>query len=76
VSGLRESADSHEAILEQQRMDFGTFVRERQNDLETHCSHISGWNHIMTSGLQQCSQDLEKFLEEDLQKDIPTGDII
>lgn len=76
MSGLRESADSHEAILEQQRMDFGTFVRERQNDLETHCSYISGWSHTMTSGLQQCNQDLEKFLDEDLRKDAPTGNFI
>lgn len=76
MSGLRESADSHEAILEQQRVDFGTFVRERQNDLETHCSYISGWSQIMTSGLQQCSQDLEKFLDEDLRKDAPTGNFI
>ncbi|XP_023709668.1 kinesin-like protein Klp61F isoform X3 [Cryptotermes secundus] len=73
VSGLRESADSHEAILEQQRMDFGTFVRERQDDLETQCSYVNGWSQIMTSGLQKCNQELEKFLDEDLRKDIPTG---
>lgn len=73
MSGLRESADSHEALLEQQRMDFGTFVRDRQDDLESQCSSINGWSQIMTSGLQQCNQDLEKFLDEDLWTDIPTG---
>lgn len=76
MSGLRASADSHEAILEQQRTDFGTFVRERQDDLGTQCSYVNGWSQIMTSGLQKCNQELEKFLDEDLRKDIPTGNII
>ncbi|XP_021939166.1 kinesin-like protein Klp61F isoform X2 [Zootermopsis nevadensis] len=73
ISGLRESAESHEAILEQQQVDFGTFVRERQDDLETQCSYINGWSQTITSDLQQCSQDLDKFLVEELRKDIPTG---
>ena len=75
MSGLTASAESHEAILEQQHADFGAFVRERQDDLENHCSYISGWSQSMTTGLQQCSQDGGKFLKEELQKDIPTGNM-
>lgn len=75
MSGLTASAESHEAILELQRADFGTFVRERQDDLENHCSYISGWSQSMTTGLQQCGQDVDKFLNEELQKDIPTGNM-
>jgi hypothetical protein len=60
-------------MLEEQRVDFGTFVRERQDDLESHFSYINGWSQIVATGLQQCSQDLDKFLDEELQKDIPTG---
>lgn len=75
MTGLRESAESHEAILEQQQVDFSTFVREHQDDLETHCSYISGWSQTITSELQQRRQDLDKFLVEDLRKDIPTGNM-
>ena len=75
VSGLMTSAESHEAILEQQRVDFGAFVHERQHDLENHCSVISGWSQSITTGLQQSSQDMGKFLDEELQKDIPTGNM-
>jgi kinesin family protein 11 len=74
VSGLTAYAESHEAILEQQRVNFGAFVHERQDDLENHCSSISGWSQSITTGLQQCSQDMDKFLDEELQKDIPAGD--
>jgi len=69
------SAESHEAILEQQRVDFGTFVHECQHDLENRCSAISGWSQSITTGLEQCSQDMGKFLDEELQKDIPTGNM-
>jgi hypothetical protein len=61
--------------LEQQQADFGTFVRERQGDLETQCSYINGWSQTITSDLQHCSQDLDKFLVEDLRKDVPTGNM-
>jgi hypothetical protein len=75
VIGLTASAESHEAILEQQRVNFGVFVRERQDDLENHCSFISDWSQGITTGLQQCSQDMGKFLDDELQKDIPTGNM-
>jgi hypothetical protein len=75
VSGLTASAESHEAVLEQQRVQFGTFVRERQDDLENHCSLISGWSQTITTGLQQCSEDMGRFLDAELQKDIPTGNM-
>lgn len=75
LSGLTASAESHEAVLEQQRVDLGAFVHERQDDLENHCSFISGWSQSVTTGLQQCSQDMGKFLDEELQKDIPTGNV-
>jgi len=61
--------------LEQQRVNFGAFVHERQDDLENHCSSISGWSQSITTGLQQCSQDMDKFLDEELQKDIPAGNM-
>lgn len=73
MSGLTASAESHEAKLEQQRVDFGAFVQERQDDLENHCSFVSGWSQSISTGLQQCSQDMGKFLVEELQKDIPSG---
>ncbi|KAJ9592833.1 hypothetical protein L9F63_015524, partial [Diploptera punctata] len=73
TTGLRESAESHEAILEQQRIDFGTFVREHQDDLENHCSYLNGWSQTFTSELQLRNQEVDKFLVEDLRKDSPTG---
>jgi len=75
VSGLTASAESHEALLEQQRVDFGAFVHERQDDVENHCSFVSGWSQSISTGLQQCSQDMSKFLDEELQKDVPTGNM-
>ena len=73
MTGLRESAESHEAILEQQRIDFGTFVRERQDDLDSHCSYINSWSQTLVSELQLRNQEVDKFLVEDLRKDLPTG---
>ncbi|XP_069671575.1 kinesin-like protein Klp61F isoform X2 [Periplaneta americana] len=73
MSGLRESAESHEALLEHQRTDFGTFVRERQDDLETQCSYVNDWSQTIVTELQKRNQDVEKFLIEDLRKDISTG---
>jgi hypothetical protein len=75
VSGLTASAESHEAVLEQQRVHFGTFVRGRQDDLENHCSLISGWSQTMSTGLQQCSEDMGRFLDAELQKDRTTGNM-
>ncbi|PSN39061.1 hypothetical protein C0J52_10095 [Blattella germanica] len=72
MTGLRESAESHEAILEQQRIDFGTFVRERQDDLDSQCSYISSWTQSTVSELQLRNQDVDKFLVEDLRRDIAT----
>jgi hypothetical protein len=69
------SAESHEAILEQQRVDFGVFSRELRDDLEDHCCSISGWGQSTSTGLQQCSEDMRIFLDAELQKDIPTGNM-
>ena len=51
MSRLTASAECHEAILEQQRVDFGAFVRERQGDLENHCSFINGMSQSIATGL-------------------------
>jgi hypothetical protein len=61
--------------LEQQRVNFGAFVHEHQDDLEDHCSVISGWSPSITTGLQQCSHDMSKFLDDELQKDVPAGNM-
>jgi hypothetical protein len=54
-------------------VDFSTFIRERQDDLETQCSYITGWSQTIASDLQYCSHNVDKFLVEDLRKDVPTG---
>ncbi|XP_068086060.1 coiled-coil domain-containing protein 18 isoform X2 [Anabrus simplex] len=64
VGALRESAETHEATLEQQRLDFSTFVRDRQDDLESQCSYASDWSHAFLSELRQRDQDMEVFLNE------------
>jgi len=62
VSRLMASVESHEAILEQQHVKFGAFVHKRQDDLENHCSFISGRSQSITTGLQQCSNEPHTIL--------------
>jgi hypothetical protein len=75
MSGLTASAESHKIILEQHSVDFDACVRERQVALDNHCSLISGWGQNISTGLQQFNQDMDLFLDAELQKDMPTGNM-
>jgi hypothetical protein len=75
MNGLTASAESHEVILEQHSVDFSAFVRERQVGLDNHCSSISGWSQNITTGLQQFTQDMNMFMDAELQKDMATGNM-
>ncbi|XP_069980656.1 putative leucine-rich repeat-containing protein DDB_G0290503 [Penaeus vannamei] len=67
LSGLRSAAETHELVLEEQRMDFQKFIRKRQDALDTQCSAITDWAMLMSSELRRRDQDLHRFLSEDLQ---------
>ncbi|XP_064082831.1 uncharacterized protein LOC135198803 [Macrobrachium nipponense] len=67
LSDLRNAAETHEQVLEEQRMDFQRFVRKRQDALDNQCSAITDWAMLMSSELRRRDEDLHRFLNEDLQ---------
>ncbi|KAK7086969.1 hypothetical protein SK128_006598, partial [Halocaridina rubra] len=67
LGDLRSAAETHEQVLEEQRMDFQRFVRKRQDALDNQCSAITDWAMLMSSELRRRDEDLHKFLSEDLQ---------
>nr|CAD7592103.1 unnamed protein product [Timema genevievae] len=70
---VRVCADNNEAALETRRHTLTTFVRERQNDIVAECSYVSDWTRRTVAEVQQRAQELDRFLTEDLRKDLPTG---
>ncbi|XP_068207468.1 serine-rich adhesin for platelets-like [Palaemon carinicauda] len=67
LADLRSAAETHEQVLEEQRMDFQRFVRKRQDALDNQCSAITDWAMLMSSELRRRDEDLHRFLNEDLQ---------
>nr|CAD7409544.1 unnamed protein product [Timema cristinae] len=66
-------ANNNEAALERRRHTLTTFVRERQDDIVAECSYVSDWTRRTVAEVQQRAQELDRFLTEDLRKDLPTG---
>ncbi|XP_045581516.2 uncharacterized protein [Procambarus clarkii] len=67
LTGMRSAAETHELVLEEQRMNFQRFIRKRQDALDNQCSAISDWATLMSTELRRRDEDLHKFLSEDLQ---------
>ena len=76
LQSLHVAAQTQEALLEEQRADMVTTVRERQDDLEAHTSSMSDWSTLLSTEIQQRSSDVVKFLVEDMRHDVPTGQFI
>nr|CAD7399353.1 unnamed protein product [Timema poppensis] len=70
---VRVCANNNEAALERRRHTLTTFVRERQDDIVAECSYVSDWTRRTVAEVQQRAQELDRFLTEDLRKDLPTG---
>ncbi|XP_071524409.1 uncharacterized protein [Panulirus ornatus] len=67
LAGMRTAAETHEQVLEEQRMDFQRFIRKRQDALDNQCSAITDWALLMSTELRRRDEDLHRFLSEDLQ---------
>ena len=73
LQSLHVAAQTQEALLEEQRADMVTLVRERQDDVEAHSSSMSDWGQLLAGEIKQRNDDVHKFLVEDLRQDVPTG---
>ncbi|XP_042232774.1 uncharacterized protein LOC121873323 [Homarus americanus] len=67
LTGMRSAAETHELVLEDQRMNFQRFIRKRQDALDNQCSAITDWAMLMSTELRRRDEDLHRFLSEDLQ---------
>merc|ERR1712071_406671 len=73
LTALTSAAQTQEALLEEQRSDMTTVVRERKDDVEAHASAFKDWSLILGTEIKQRNEDVVKFLVEDLNEDVPTG---
>merc|ERR1712071_97261 len=73
LTALTAAAQTQEALLEEQRSDMTTVVRERKDDVEAHASAFKDWSLILGTEIKQRNEDVVKFLVEDLNEDVPTG---
>lgn len=73
LQSLHVTAQTQEALLEEQRADMVTTVRERQDDVEAHTSSMNDWSTLLSTEIKQRNEDVVKFLVEDLRQDVPTG---
>lgn len=69
LQSLHAAAQTQEALLEEQRSDMVTLVRERQDDLEAHTTSLSDWALLLGTEMKQRNEDVVKFLVEDLRQD-------
>ncbi|XP_069960814.1 serine-rich adhesin for platelets isoform X2 [Cherax quadricarinatus] len=67
LTGMRSAAETHELVLEEQRMNFQRFIHKRQDALDNQCSAITDWAMLMSTELRRRDEDLHRFLSEDLQ---------
>ena len=73
LQSLHVAAATQETLLEEQRNDMVTLVRERQDDVEAHSSAMSDWGQLLAGEIKQRNDDVHKFIVEDLRQDVPTG---
>lgn len=73
LHSLHETAKTQEDLLEEQRADMATMVRERQDDVEAHSTSVSDWGSLLSTEIKQRNSDVFKFLTEDIRQDTPTG---
>lgn len=75
LQSLHMTAQTQEALLEEQRADMVTTVRERQDDVEAHTSSMNDWSLLLSTEIKQRNDDVVKFLVEDMKHDLPTGSV-
>lgn len=73
LHSLHVAAQTQEALLEEQRADMVTTVRERRDDVEAHASSMSDWSCLLSTEIRQRNSDVVKFIVEDMRQDVPTG---
>lgn len=73
LTSLHAAAQTQEALLEEQRADMATLVRERRDDVEAYGTALSDWSLLLAAEIKQRNEDVVKFLTEDLRQDTPTG---
>ncbi|KAK8378341.1 hypothetical protein O3P69_011082 [Scylla paramamosain] len=67
LAGMRSTAETHELVLEEQRMSFQQFIKKRQDALDNQCAAVGDWATLMSTELRRRDEDLHRFLSEDLQ---------
>ncbi|KAK2712585.1 hypothetical protein QYM36_011315 [Artemia franciscana] len=70
---LHSTSQNHKSLIEEQRSDFLGFVKERQKELERHCSSLNDLIQFGNVAFRSRKEEVEKFLTEDLACDVPTG---
>ena len=70
---MHSTRQNHESLIEEQSSDFSGFVRERQEELERHCSSLNDLTQFVNVAFRSRKEEVEKFLTEELARDVPTG---
>ncbi|XP_049963604.1 kinesin-like protein KIF11-A [Schistocerca serialis cubense] len=73
TGSLHKSAHAQEVHIEEQRVAYASFIRDRVLSLEQQCAHISDWQYSIDGHVQERDKDVEQFIVELLRQDIPTG---
>lgn len=73
LQSLHVAAQTQESMLEEQRADMITLVRERKDDAEGQSTALSDWGTLLATEIKQRNEDVVKFLVEDIRHDVPTG---
>lgn len=73
LTALHAAAHTQESLLEEQRADMSTMVRERKDDFEAQTTALNDWANLLGTEIKQRNEDVVKLLTEELRHDIPTG---
>ena len=73
LTALHTAARTQESLLEEQRADMSTLVRERQDDFDAQSTALDDWSILLGTEIKQRNEDVVKFLSEDLRRDLPNG---
>ena len=76
MTALHNAAQTQESLLEEQRADMSTVVRERTDDFDAHSTAMNDWSLLLATEIKNRNEDVVKFLSEDLRHDVPTGQCI
>ena len=74
LTALHNAAQTQETLLEEQRADMSTLVRERKDDFEAQTTGLNDWSLLLAAEIKHRNEDVVKFLSEDLRHDAPTGE--